>query len=161
MQKLLDLSTLDLDGTIEAAKIVARRYRELTGRPMGITGEVGEVLAAQLLGLTLADVRQAGYDALAPGGRRVQIKARCVLPNTNSGQRVGAIRLDHEWDTVALILMNQDFEPLEIFEADRGAVECELLRPGSRARNERGVLAVSKFKAIGERRWRRNEGEPV
>lgn len=44
--------------------------------------------------------------------------------------------------------MDQDFEPLAIYEAKRPAVERELQRPGSRARNEQGKLAVSKFKAM-------------
>ena len=159
MKKPFDLSTLD--GTIEVAKTAARRYRELTGKPLGITGEVGEVLAARLLGLELADARQAGYDAVGCDGRRVQIKSRCILPNAKPGQRVGSIRLDHEWDTVALILMDQNFEPLAIYEASRSAVERELLRPGSKSRNERGALGVSKFKAIGELRWSRDDERPA
>lgn len=132
-----DLTTLD--GTIEAAKAVARRYRELTGKPLGITGEVGEVLATRLLGLELAEARQSGYDAIGPDDRRVQIKSRCILPDAKPGQRLGSIRLDHEWDTVALILMDQNFEPLTIYEANRTEVERELLRPGSKSRNERGA----------------------
>ncbi|MCK4393317.1 hypothetical protein KAX17_10475 [Candidatus Bipolaricaulota bacterium] len=152
---------LTLDGTIEAAKAAARRYRELTGKPLGITGEVGEVLAARLLGLELADARQAGYDAVGSDGRRVQIKSRCVLPKAKPGLRLGSIRLDHEWDTVALILMDQDFEPLEVYEAVRSAVKRELLRPGSKSRNERGALSVSKFKAIGELRWPCHEERPA
>ena len=159
MKAPFDLSTLD--GTIEVAKAAARRYRELTGKPLGITGEVGEVLAARLLELELADARQAGYDAVGSDGRRVQIKSRCILPNAKPGQRLGSIRLDHEWDTVALILMDQDFEPLAIYEASRSAVERELLRPGSKSRNERGALGVSKFKAIGELRWACDEERPA
>jgi uncharacterized protein DUF6998 len=147
-----DLSTLD--STIEAAKAVGKRYRELTGKPLGMTGEVGEVLAARLLGLELSQARQAGYDAIGSDGRRVQIKSRCILPDANLGQ-VGSIRLDHEWDTVALVLMDQDFEPIVIYEASRKAVKRELRRPGSKARNERGSLGVSKFKAIGQIVWSR------
>lgn len=159
MNNSFDLSTLD--STIEVAKAAARRYRALTGKPLGITGEVGEVAAARLLGLKLADVRQAGYDAVGPDGRRVQIKSRCVLPNSKPGQRIGSIRLDHEWDTVALILMDENFEPLMIYEAHRAAVERELLRPGSKSRNERGALGVSKFMAIGELRWSCDDGAPA
>ena len=151
MVKSFDFTTVE--STIEAAKSVARRYRELTGKPLGITGEVGEVLASRLLGLELSDVRQAGYDAVGPEGRRVQIKARCILPGAKSGQRLGAIRLEHEWDSVELILMDLDFEPLAIYEANRTVVEEELQRPGSKSRNERGALSISKFKAIGELRW--------
>ena len=154
-----DLSTLD--GTIEVAKATARRYRELTGKPLGITGEVGEVLAARLLGLELSEARQAGYDAVGSDGRRVQIKSRCILPNAKPGQRLGSIRLDRDWDTVALILMDQDFEPLAIYEASRMVVENELLRPGSKSRNERGALGVSKFKSIGQLVWSCDEERPV
>ncbi len=159
MKEPFDLSTLD--STIEVAKTAAKRYRELTGKPLGITGEVGEVLAARLLGLELSDARQAGYDAVGSDGRRVQIKSRCIVPNAKRSQQVGSIRLDHEWDTVALILMDQDFEPLEIYEATRSAVKRALLRPGSKARNERGSLAVGKFKAIGELRWSCDEERPA
>jgi hypothetical protein len=34
---------------IGAAKKIARRYRDLTGRPLGITGEVAEYEACRLL----------------------------------------------------------------------------------------------------------------
>lgn len=144
-----------LEDTVEAAKQVARRYRELTGKPLGVTGEVGEVVAAQLLGLELCEARQSGYDAIGRDSRRVQIKARCILPDSKPGQRMGSIRLDREWDTVVLILLDQDLEPIEIHEADRASVKRELKRPGSKARNERGALGVSKFKSIAQLKWSR------
>jgi len=95
---------------------------------------------------------QAGCDAVGSDGRRVRIKSRCILPNAKPGQRLGSIRLDHEWDSVALILVNQDFEPLAVYEAGRTAVERELLRPASKSRNEREALGVSRFKMIGQLR---------
>jgi hypothetical protein len=73
--------------------------------------------------------------------------------NAKPGQRVGSIDLKNEWDAVLLVLLDEDFEAVEIFEAQRPAVEAALLAPGSRARNERHSLAVSKFKSIGRRRW--------
>ncbi len=147
----LELS--ELQGVARAAQVIAKRYRELTGKPLGITGEIGELIAAKLLGLQLADARQPGYDALRPDGTRVQIKCRCILPDSKRGQSVGRIRLSHDWDTLALLLVNEDFEPLEIYEAPRAAVERALLEPGSRARNERGALSVSKFKSISRLVW--------
>jgi hypothetical protein len=39
------------------AKRLAREYRDLTGRPLRITGEVAEYEAARLLGLELSTVR--------------------------------------------------------------------------------------------------------
>ncbi len=45
------------------------------------------------------------------------------------------------------------FEVIEMWEAERPAVEEAILAPGSKARNERGALAVRKFKQIGTKVW--------
>jgi hypothetical protein len=147
------IKSADLETTIRTAIAVAKRYHELTGKPLGITGEVGEVLAADLLGLELAEARQEGYDAVGPDGRRVQIKARCIQPDRDKSPRMSGIRLDKTWDTVALIIMNEAFEPQAVYEAERKAIAKAIKSPGSKARNERGALPVSKFKAIGTLRW--------
>lgn len=112
--------------------------------------------AAKLLGLSLAEARQSGFDALREEqGKviRLQVKGRCLLNKSTPGQRVGNIRLDHEWDAVLLVLMDQDFEVLCIYEATREEIKEALLKPGSKARNERGALSVSKFKSIGQLVW--------
>ena len=88
--------------------------------------------------------------------KRIQIKGRCIPPNAKPGQRLGSIQLDKEWDTVLLVLMDEDLEVLSMYEAARPEIERALLAPGSKARNERGALAVSKFKAIGHEVWKRN-----
>lgn len=140
---------------INQAREVAIRYRALTGRPIGITGEVAEYEAARLLGLQLATVRQAGYDAIrttSSGMHRLQVKGRCVLTK-NPGQRIGSIDLDKEWDAVLLVLLDENLQPTAVYEADRAAVENALRAPGSKARNERGALSVSKFKSIGFKVW--------
>jgi hypothetical protein len=144
---------------LNEAKILAKRYRNLTGKPLGITGEVAEFSAAQILGLELVVARQSGYDAIRhKNGEKIkiQIKGRCLPANSKQGQRLGSIQLDKEWDTVLLVLMNEDLEVLSIHEATRPAIEKALLAPGSKARNERGALAVSKFKAIGQEVWNKN-----
>jgi len=55
--------------------------------------------------------------------------------------------------------MDDQFMPTSIWEADRIAVETALLAPGSKARNQRGALAVSKLKTIGQRVWSANHGD--
>ena len=57
------------------------------------------------------------------------------------------IRFKHQWDSVVLILLDERFEPQAIYEADRKPIEAALKKPGSKARNERGELAISKFKS--------------
>ena len=108
--------------------------------------------------LELAKARPSGYVPIRrEGGKeiKVQIKGRCTLTNAKPGQRIGTIRLDKEWDVVILVLMDEDLEVLSIYEANRPEIERALLAPGSKARNERGALAVSKFKAIGHEVWKR------
>lgn len=140
---------------IASAKQLAAQYRALTGRPIGITGEVAEYEAARLLDLELAAVRQSGYDAIRRRGNsidRLQVKGRCML-NNNPGQRLGRIDLAKEWDGVLLVILDASLNPKVIYEAHRSDIESALLAPGSKARNERGALSVSKFKTIGRQVW--------
>lgn len=141
------------------AKQLAQEYRKLTGKPLGITGEVAEYETARVLRVELTPARQAGYDAIEMKGRRrrfLQIKGRCLLDGCKPGQRLGSIRLEKEWDAVLMVLLDQNLEATSIYEADRAAVAKALKAPGSKARNERGALSVSKFKQIGKLRWKRS-----
>lgn len=103
-------SNLDEIGlALEMAKEAARMCRSLTGRPLGITGEVAEFEAARLLDLELADVRQAGHDAVRhDGGNRVriQIKGRRIAGDAKPGQRIGGIRFNHDWDRVLIVILD-------------------------------------------------------
>ena len=144
---------------LKNAKQLAKEYRTLTGKPLGVTGEIAEYEAARILGLELTIARQAGYDALERENgsiRRIQIKGRCLLPNCKPGQRLGSIDVKKEWDAVLMVLLNDDFEATEIYEAPRVALLAALGAPGSKARNERGALGVSKFKSIAKLRWQRS-----
>lgn len=139
------------------AKKLAQEYRTLTGKPLGVTGEIAEYEAARLLGLQLTPARQAGYDAIDHTNgttRRLQIKGRCIL-NAKPGQRISSIDIKKDFDAVLLVLLDHEFNAFEIYEAERDAVITTLAAPGSRSCNERGAMGVSKFKAIGTLRWRR------
>lgn len=64
---------------LATVKPLAAEYYQLTGKPLGVTGEVAEYVAAELLGLELAPPRTKGYDAVrktTAGPIRVQIKGR-------------------------------------------------------------------------------------
>lgn len=138
------------------AKLVAQRYYKLTGKPLGITGEVAEFEAARLLGVALTPARQAGYDAteLVDGKlRMLQIKGRYLPSGCTPGQRLGSIQPNKEWDALLMVLLDSEFNAASIWEADRAAVLDALAAPGSKARNERGALAVTKLKSIGRLRW--------
>jgi hypothetical protein len=133
-------------------KPLAAEFYRLTGRPLGVTGEIAEYVAAEILGLKLVPARTVGFDALR-GSERIQIKGRAYGANAKPGQRMSRIKLDAPCDTVLLVLLdNATLEALEMWEAPYQVV-CEALsRPGSKAR-ERGALGVDSFKRIAQRIW--------
>lgn len=51
-----------------------------------------------------------------------------------------------------LILMDEDYEALAIFEADREVIVAAT-EEGSEKRAKRGAMSVAKFKAIGTQVW--------
>lgn len=140
-------------------KRLAIEYYDLTGKPLGVTGEIAELEAADKLGIELAEARTAGYDALRRDGKRstrIQIKGRRILDGKPPYQgRVSKIDLTKPFDSVALVLLDQRYEAVEIWEAPRDKVEARIRAPGSKARNERGSLGISQFKSIAERVWAR------
>ena len=137
---------------IDRARGVALAYKALTGRPLGITGEVGEYEAARLLDLELAPPRAPGFDARDGNGRRFQIKTRCIEIEGRS-QQIGSLKTAYEWEAALLVLLDSQLRPTEIWEAERSEVIAALDAPGSTARNVRRAMAVSQFKAIGRRVW--------
>ena len=141
---------------LAAVKPLAAEYYRLTTKPLGVTGEVAEYVAAELLGLELAPPRTAGYDAIrhTPNGpQRVQIKGRAYGEDASPSQRLGTIKHGAACDTVLLVLLdNRTLEPREMWEAPYAAVTERLSLPGSKSR-ERGALGVREFKRLATQIW--------
>jgi hypothetical protein len=71
-------------------KRLAAEYYVLTRKPLGVTGEVAELAAAEKLGVTLTPARTIGYDAVREtplGPQRIQIKARAILLRVGKSRR--------------------------------------------------------------------------
>lgn len=137
---------------LKEVRKLAKEYYETTGKPLGVTGEVGEFSTSEILGLKLTEVRKEGFDAIRPSdGSRIQIKSRRLASGYKG--RVSKIDTDKEFDSVMLVLLGKDFEVQEIWEAGREAVIKKLNKPGSKARNIRRQMGVSQFKSIAEKVW--------
>jgi hypothetical protein len=141
---------------LATVKPLAAEYYQLAGKPLGVTGEVAEYVAAELLGLELAPPRTHGYDAIRrtrDGQHRIQIKGRAYGEDAKPGQRLGTIKRGAPCDGVLLVLLdNRTLEPREMWEAPIAVVEERLALPGSKAR-ERGALGVPEFKRLARRVW--------
>lgn len=138
---------------LAAVKPLAVEYYALTGKPLGVTGEVAEYIAAETLGLVLAGAREDGYDAIRQtphGPERIQIKGRAYSRNApEAGQRISRISdKPNCCEAIVLVILdNETLEPREMWEAPFPAVAKRLAVPGSKAR-DRGALGVSEFKRI-------------
>jgi hypothetical protein len=145
---------------LATVKPLAAEYYRLTGKPLGVTGEVAEYVAAQILGLKLTPARTTGHDALR-GAERIQIKGRACSKDAKTSQRISRIKTNAPCDTVLLVLLdNATLEPREMWEAPFASVAVYLARSGSKAR-ARGALAVSEFKRIACLVWPRLEASPL
>src|SRR4029453_14465376 len=77
---------------LAAVKPLAAEYYRLTGKPLGVTGEVAEYIAAETLKLVLVPPRTPGHDAIrrtSNGNERIQIKGRALGDNSKASQRLG------------------------------------------------------------------------
>ncbi len=136
-------------GKIRQAVDAALSYEEATKgtRKLGITGEVGELLACHQLGLDLViDSRSAGFDAIDRDGLCVEIKTRRSeadgLPN--DAGRTSRFS-EHEFDYAILVLLNRQYEISEIWRA-----EYSDLKPIIDAQKRRNPN-LSSFKRAGRK----------
>lgn len=159
------MTIYSVDTLIAQARKLAADYRRATGKPLpGVSAEIGENDAARLLNLELVKDETLGYDAIGHGrreGKRIQIKSRTIFDESKSGHRIGQLRTNQEWDSVLLVLMDDNYEPYEIYEAERDDVLEAVAEAESSKRAKRGLLSVAKFKAISQLVWTREEGEIV
>jgi len=151
-----------VDALITQARKLAADYRRATGKPLpGVSAEIAENDAARLLDLELVNDDSLGYDALGRGprdGKRIQIKSRTIFDDAKSGHRIGQLKTAQDWDSVVLVLMDDNYEPFEIYEAERDELVPAIAEAETSKRAKRGLLSVAKFKAIGQLVWTREEG---
>lgn len=151
-----------VDKLMAEARRLAAEYRKATGKPLGISSEIAEFDAARLLDLELNKNDASGFDAIGRGkrqGKRIQIKGRAIFDENKPGHRIGQLKLDKPWDSVVLVIMNDNYEPLEIYEAERAEIEEAIDTSRESSRNKRGAMSVAKFKIIGKLVWTCEEGE--
>jgi len=150
-----------VDKLIEQARQLAADYRKTTGKPLpGVSNEIAEYDASTLLGLTLCEDRSAGFDAVRDadqGPQRVQIKGRTIFNENFRGQRLGQLKIDKTWDSVVLMLMDDQYEPFDIYEASREDI-LENMNTPSEQRKKRGAMSVARFINISQLVWSREDG---
>ncbi len=138
--------------TAEARRLAAE-YRRVTGKTLALSGEIAVNDAIRLLRLEPPESPNGGYDAMRRHAERIeliQIRARVVFDELKGPHRLGELKLDKPWDTLLVVLMNADYEPVEIYSLGRAEVQAAL---EDRNPKQKGSLTVARAKRVGTLVW--------
>ena len=155
------MSVYSYDKLIEQTRRLAADFRRTTGTMLPVSGEIARHDVSHHLDLELNNDQTVGYDAIGKNereGLRIQIKSRVVGESVKPGHRIGQLNTEGNWDRVILSLMDDEFEPLEMYEASRDEI-IEAINNTNSRRKKRGALSVAKFKIISELVWAREIGK--
>jgi hypothetical protein len=155
------MTVYSIDKLIAETRRLAAEFRRSTGQALPVSGEIARYDAARLLNLTLCDQRIDGVDAIGKGDRvglRYQIKARVISDERKPGARIGQLNPAGAWDRTLLVIMDSDYEPREIYEADKEEILLAVSGSKSSRRSQRGALSVAKFKIISRLLWTAENG---
>lgn len=114
----------ELNPLIQKIIEVAKEYRRVYQRPLGVMGEVGEHIVANQFQLELADFQNPSFDAISKNsGRKIQIKSRIFSrPSTDT---VGKVK-EGGFDDLLVASFNQDFTLMDAWLVDSKNLEANL-----------------------------------
>lgn len=154
------MSVYSIDKLINETRKLAAEFKRATGTMLPVSGEIARYDVAHHLDLTLNPEHNCGYDAIGNNrrnGLRVQIKSRVIGGAVKSRHRIGQLNIGGDWDIVILSLMDDAFEPLEMYQlAHEDAIQA--LPISNQKGGKRGAISVAKFKTIGMLVWSKENG---
>ncbi len=147
-----------VDVLMQQARQLAANYRRATGKTLsGVSSELAVYDAIRLLHLN-AVADQVGYDAIGTEqsgdlhNDKIQIKGRTVFKDVKSTLRIGQLKMEQNWDSVVLVLLNDDYEPFELYEIDRLTLSENVIDKHSK-KAKKGAMTVARFKKIATLAW--------
>ncbi len=150
------MSLYAIDKLINETRRLAAEFKRTTGTMLPVSGEIARYDVSHHLDLTLDNDPGTGYDAIGNNqreGLRVQIKSRVIGDAIKSGHRLGQLNPNGSWDIVILSLMDNEFEPFEMYQLSRNEIINSL-----KDNNKNTSLSVAKFKIISELVWSKEHG---
>jgi len=160
------MSLYAIDKLINETRRLAAEFKRTTGTMLPVSGEIARYDVSHRLNLTLCNDPGCGYDAIGNKsvennpldsnleGLRVLIKSRVIGDSVKSGHRLGQLNSNGNWDIVVLSLMNNEFEPLEMYQLSR----TKIINMLSGTNKKHSTLSVAKFKIIGDLVWSNKYG---
>jgi len=149
-----------VDVLMQQARQLAANYRRTTGKTLsGVSGELSVYDAIRLLHLA-AVPEQIGYEAIGTEksgdlqGDKIQIKGRTIFSDAKNAQRIGQLKMEQNWDSVVLVLLDDDYEPFELYEIDRATLTDNVVDKESK-KAKKGAMTIARFKKIATLAWSR------
>ncbi len=155
------IDLFSIDRLMHETRQLAAKYRQTTGNTLPVTGEIARFDAAKELGLKLIEDMTLGYDALGQkdrDGERILIKGRVIFEDTQSNPRLGQLNPDGRWDTVVMVILNDDYQAIEMYQASMQDISDVLEGKSERKSKKRGAMSVAQFKIIGTLVWTKEDG---
>lgn len=123
---------------------LAIKYEKVSGKPLGITAEVGEVIAARKLRLVLEPPRTPGYDA-SKNGYHYQIKTRRVneLNARAKVKKLGSFS-NHRFHYAVLVILDKRYQLIAIYQTSFSRVRSVIQQVNRRNPSIRQFIRVSK-----------------
>ncbi len=157
--KSIDL--FSIDKLMQQARQLAARYRQTTGNTLPVTAELARFDAAKLLGLDLNEDMTVGYDAIGKDqcqGKKYLIKGRVLFEESQSSPRIGQLNPDGHWDLIVLVLFDDHYNPVEIYQTSKEEVARVLVDKMAKNSKKRGVMSIAQFKIIADLVWTLEDG---
>ena len=150
--------TYSINVLMEQARMLAANYRKTTGKTLaGVSGELAVYDGIRLLNLQAVD-DNLSYNAIGTEDAgdlendRIQIKGRTIFSDSKGSPRIGQIKVSEDWDSVVLVLMNDNYDPYEMYGIDRASLEDNSESKDSK-KGKRGAMTVARFKKIATLVW--------
>ena len=159
--KEADMDLYSLDKLMHETRLLAAKYRSTTGTTLPVTGEIARFDVAKALNLQLIDDLTLGYDAIGQDerdGLRILIKGRVIFEDSRSSPRIGQINPDGRWDNVVMVLFDDNYMPVEMYEATNDDIATAIKTKKDSQNKKRGAMSVAQFKIIGQRVWTQESG---
>jgi len=156
-----DMDLYSIDKLMHETRQLAAKYRMTTGTSLPVTGEIARFDVSKALNLQLIDDLTLGYDAEGKGeraGLRILIKGRVIFEDSRSSPRIGQINPDGRWDNVVMVLFDDDYMPVEMYEATSEDIKTAIKTKQESQNKKRGAMSVAQFKIIGKLVWTREDG---
>jgi len=156
-----DMDLYSIDKLMHETRQLAAKYRMTTGTTLPVTGEIARFDVSKALNLQLVDDLTLGYDAEGKAeraGLRILIKGRVIFEDSRSSPRIGQINPDGRWDNVVMVLFDDDYMPVEMYEASSDDINAAIKTKSDSQNKKRGAMSVAQFKIIGQLVWTREDG---